>query len=168
MLVWAWTSSKLHLECPHRHATIHPARPLWLHGHVLSFTVKPWASRDSPAMHEWSYQACTWSQRTSCCLSLAACLVTRSSDSYHSSKSKLACVLPIHSTCLVAENSTTVTLDTVLYYCLVSKLVSEAISEPLVLKFCTGTSPLDPPGSYMVMHAVIIYPPNLKNLFRSH
>ena len=44
----AWVSSTLHLECPHRHAAIRPARLLGLQGHGLSFTVKPWASQRTP------------------------------------------------------------------------------------------------------------------------
>ena len=53
ILGWAWASSKLHLECPHRHAAIRPARLLWLQGHGLSFTVKPWASRGIHATYAW-------------------------------------------------------------------------------------------------------------------
>ena len=52
--------------------------------HGLSFTVKPWASREISAMYERSCQAHIWSQCTSCCLfclSLIACLVLQSSDS---------------------------------------------------------------------------------------
>ena len=67
------------------------------HWHGLSFTVKSWASRGIHAMYEQSCLAHTWSQRTSCRLSLVACLVTWSSDS----ESKLPCVLPMHSTWIV-------------------------------------------------------------------
>ena len=101
ILGWAWASSRLHLESPRRHdAAIHP----WLNWHGLSFTVKPWASRRIPAMYERSCQVRTWTQRTysrSCSLSLVPCLVTQSSHSYHSSESKLLCVLPMHSTGIV-------------------------------------------------------------------
>ena len=41
----AWASSKLHLEYLHRYEAICPAELLWLQGHRLSFTVKPWESR---------------------------------------------------------------------------------------------------------------------------
>ena len=89
----AWVSSELHLECPLWHAAICPARLLWLHGHWLSFTVKPWASRGIPAMYEQLCQVRTLSQCTSCCLSpglLIACLFVQSSDSYLSSQTKYA------------------------------------------------------------------------------
>ena len=68
--------SRLHLGCPHRHATICLSGLLW---HGVSFIIKQWVSRGVPAMYERSCQARTWNQRTSCCLSLIACLVRRSS-----------------------------------------------------------------------------------------
>ena len=89
----AWASSKLHLECPHRHVAIRPARLLWLQGHGLSFTVEPRVSKGIHAMYERSCQARTWSQRTPCCPT-----VTQSSDSYHSWESTLLFVMPMHST----------------------------------------------------------------------
>ena len=43
-------------------AQTRPARLLWLHGHRLSSTVEPWASKRIPAMYERSCQALTWSK----------------------------------------------------------------------------------------------------------
>ena len=78
ILGWAWVSSKLHFKCPHVgdhkcwHAAICPAGLLWLHKHRLSFTVKPWASRES---YVWAVMpGAKPCHRTFCCLSLAACL----------------------------------------------------------------------------------------------
>ena len=70
---------------------------LFIQPHGLSFIIKPWASRGILAMYERSCQVHTWRQHTSCCLSLATCLVTWSSDSYHSSESMLPCELPTFS-----------------------------------------------------------------------
>ena len=78
---WTWAGSNSHLGCPHvvDHTCWHEAiRPAGLHGHGLSFTVKPWASRGILAMYERSCHVLTWSKphhRTFCSLSLTACLV---------------------------------------------------------------------------------------------
>ena len=78
----------------------------WLLGHGLSFTVKPWASRGIPTVYEQSCQASNWSQNAPCArLSLAACIVTQSSDSYHDFENKLPWVLPMHSTCYLHSHS---------------------------------------------------------------
>ena len=53
ILEQAWASNKLHLECPQA-CSYRPARLLWLQGHGLSFTVKPWASRGIHAMYALS------------------------------------------------------------------------------------------------------------------
>ena len=75
ILGWAWTSSKMHIECPRRYYST--VSPLWVQQYGLSFTVKPWTSREIHAMYERSCLARTWSQRTPCCLTATCSLPCR-------------------------------------------------------------------------------------------
>ena len=103
----AWASSKLHLECPHRHAAIRPVRLLCLQEHGLSFTVKPWASKGIHAMYERSCQVRIWSQRApcwptvTCSLPCHAIVRLASMVRENGSESKLPCMLQMHSIWIV-------------------------------------------------------------------
>ena len=69
----AWVSSELHFKCPHRRAqAIRLAGLLWVHMHVLSFTIETWASKRITAMYEWSCKALTWSKPRYCTYSQPA------------------------------------------------------------------------------------------------